>query len=90
MCNLSCKLDVCPVLSISFVFGFYQKNRNRTSRFFIFLETDRFLMSRKPKFFKTENQTKVLKKNECPSLEKDDDSLGASSQCAAHGLQESL
>jgi hypothetical protein len=25
MCNLSCKLVVCVVLSISLVFGFYQK-----------------------------------------------------------------
>jgi hypothetical protein len=40
MCNLSYKLVICVVLSISLVFGFYRKtevkNRNRTSQFFIF------------------------------------------------------
>jgi hypothetical protein len=45
-------------LSISLVFGFYRKtevkNRNQTSRFFIFYRTDRFLMSEKLK-----NRTEV-------------------------------
>jgi hypothetical protein len=66
MCNLSYKLVVCVVLSISLVFGFYQKtevkNRNRTSWFFIFEKTDRFLMSKKPKFFKTKKPNRSLKK----------------------------
>jgi hypothetical protein len=73
MSNLSCKLVVCVVLTIRMVFGFYQKtevkNRNRTSRFFIFKKTDRFLMSRKPKFFKTEKPNRTFKKKtECPAL----------------------
>ena len=44
------------------------KNRNKTARFFIFKKTDRFLMSRKPKFFKTEKTNQSLKKPECPAL----------------------
>jgi hypothetical protein len=72
MRNLSNKLFVCVVVSVSLVFGFYQqtevKNRNRTSRFFIFKKTDRFLMSRKPKFFKTEKPNRSFKKTECPAL----------------------
>jgi hypothetical protein len=71
MCNLSYKLFICVVVSISLVFGFYRKtevkNRNRTSRFFIFKKTDRFLMSRKPKFFKTEIPNRSFKKNRMPS-----------------------
>jgi hypothetical protein len=72
MCNLSYNFFVCVVLSINLVFGFYRKtevkNRNRTSQFFIFKKTDRFLMSRKPKFFKTEKPNRSLKKIECPAL----------------------
>jgi hypothetical protein len=72
MCNLSYKLFICVVVSVSLVFGFYRKteikNRNRTSRFFIFKKTDRFLMSRKPKFFKTEKPNRSFKKTECPAL----------------------
>jgi hypothetical protein len=71
MCNLSYKFVVCIVMSISLVFGFYWKtevkNRNRTSQFFIFKKTDRFLMSRKPKFFKTEKPNQSFKKNRMPS-----------------------
>jgi hypothetical protein len=67
MCNLSYKFFVCVVLCISLVFGFYRKtevkNRNRTSRFFIFKKTNRFLMSRKPK-----NRTEVSKNTECLAL----------------------
>jgi hypothetical protein len=76
MCNLSYKLFVCVVLSISLVFGFYRKievkNQNRTSQFFIFKKTDRFLMSRKPKFFKTEKPNRSFKKTKCPALEEGD------------------
>jgi hypothetical protein len=66
MCNLSYKLVVYVVMSISLVFGFYRKtevkNRNQTYRFFIFKKTDRFLMSRKPKFLKTEKPNRSFKK----------------------------
>jgi hypothetical protein len=37
ICNLSCKLVVCVVLSISLVFGFYQKTEeNPKSNFSVF------------------------------------------------------
>jgi hypothetical protein len=59
-------------LEYKFGIGFYRKtkvkNRNRTSRFFIFKKIDRFLMSRKPKFFKTKKPNRNFKKTECPAL----------------------
>jgi hypothetical protein len=66
MCNLSYKLVVCVVLSISLVFGFYRKtevkNRNRSFRFLFSRKPIGFQCLENRSFLKPKNRTEISKK----------------------------